>query len=49
MRMIQIAWEKIAENLDLVENNFIRETTETAVRGCSGINLQENTRGGILS
>ena len=35
---------KIGENLDFVENsNFIRESTEAAVRRFSVINSQENT------
>ena len=47
--MEEIVWEKTAEYFDLAENsNFIRETTKTVVRGCSGINLQENTRGGVV-
>lgn len=40
--------KKIAENLDLVENIFIRGSTEAAVRGCSSINTQENNRDGAL-
>ena len=37
--------EKIGENLDFVKNsNFIRESTEAAVRRFSVINSQENTR-----
>ena len=47
--MEQIVWEKVAENLDFVEdNNFIRENTETAVRGCSSVNINEITRSGVL-
>ena len=47
--MVQNVWEKITENLGYVENsNFIRGSTEAAVRGCSGINSKENTGGGIL-
>ena len=43
--IVQIVWEKTVENLDSVENSkFIRENTEAAVRGWSGINLQENMR-----
>ena len=42
--MVQNIWEKIAGNLDFVENsNFIRESTETDVHGCSGTNSQEIT------
>ena len=40
--------KKIAENLDLVENSFIRGSTEAAVRGCSSIDTQENNRDGAL-
>lgn len=32
--------KKVAEKLDLVENSFIRGSTEAAVRGCSSINTQ---------
>ena len=40
---------RIAETLDVVENNnFIKESTGAAVRGCVCINSQENIRGGIL-
>ena len=47
--MAQNVWDKIAENLDFVENsNFIRGSTEVAVRGCPGENSQENTRGRVL-
>ena len=47
--MAQFVWKKIAENLDFVENsNFIRENTETAVRGCPSITLPENTHGRAL-
>ena len=47
--MVQNVWEKIAENFDFVENiNFIREATETVVRGCFGTNLQENTGSRVL-
>ena len=39
--LIQNACEKIAENLDFVENsNFITERTEAAARRCSDINSQ---------
>ena len=39
---------KIAENLDFLESsNVTRESTEPAVLGCSGVNLQEHTRGGV--
>ena len=47
--MVQNVLEKVAENLDFVENsNLIRESTETAVCRCSGIYSQENIRGGAL-
>ena len=47
--MVQNVWEKIAENLDFIENgNFIGESTEAAVRGCSGINSVEDARGRVL-
>ena len=39
---------KIAKKLGFVENSSFRESTEAAVRGCSGINLQENISGGVL-
>ena len=29
-------------------SNFIRESTESAVRGCSSVNSQENTSGDVL-
>ena len=42
-------WEKIAKNLDFVEHsNFIRRTTESAFRGCPGVNSEENIHGGVL-
>ena len=37
--------EKIAKNLDFV---VVRESTEAADHGCSGIKLQESTSGGVL-
>ena len=47
--MDQNVLEKVAENLDFVENsNLIRESTETAIFRCSGIYSQESTRGGAL-
>ena len=47
--MVQNAWEKISGNLDFVENNnFIRESTEAAIRGFSGINSQKNILDRIL-
>ena len=47
--MKQKVCAKIAENLDFVESsNVTRESTEAALLGCSGINLQEHTRGGVL-
>ena len=47
--MVQNVWEKIAETLGFVENsNFIKGSTEAAVGGCFGINLKENTSGGVL-
>ena len=47
--MNQNFWGEITENLGFVENsNFIRGSTDAAVRGCSGINSKENTRGRIL-
>ena len=46
--VVENAWEEIAENLDFVENSdFIRGSTEAAVRSCCGINSQENTHGGV--
>ena len=46
---VQNVWEKIAENLDFVENsNFIRGNTEAVVRCCSGVNCQKNIHGGVL-
>ena len=45
----QNVWEKITENLGFVENsNFTSESTEAAVRGCSSIYSEENTRAGAL-
>ena len=42
-------WEKIAENLDFVENsNLIRGITEALVCSCSRVNSQENTHGKVL-
>ena len=38
-RLLKVRWYKIAENLGFVENT---ESTEPAVRGCSGINLHKN-------
>ena len=39
----------LGENLDFIEtSNFISESTEVAARGCSGINSQVNTCGGVL-
>ena len=39
---VQNVWEKIAENLDFVENsNFATKSAEAAVDGCSGINSQD--------
>ena len=39
----------LGENLDFIEtSNFISESTEIAARGCSGINSQVNTCGGVL-
>ena len=47
--MAQKVFEKIVDNLDFVENiNYIRESSETAVRKFSGVNLQENTHAGVL-
>ena len=47
--MEQSVCEKIAENLYFVESsNFIRESTEAAFLGRSGINLQEHAQGGVL-
>ena len=41
--------KNVAENSDFVENsNFIRKSTEAAVRGCSGMNWQEDTHGVVL-
>ena len=41
--------EKIAVKLDFAENsNFLRESTDAVVCRCSGINSQEETRGGVL-
>ena len=46
--MVQNAREKIAENLDFVENiSFIREGTEAAACRFSAVNSQENTCGGV--
>ena len=46
--MVQNVWEKCSENLDFVENsNFIRESTEAAVRGFSGKNSRENPLDGV--
>ena len=46
---VQNACEEIAENLDFEENNyFIRGSTAAAVRGCSVINSQQNTRDAVL-
>lgn len=42
-------WEKIAQKLDFAEHsNFIRRSTELAVRRCPGINLEENTHLGVI-
>ena len=47
--VVQKVFEKIVDNLDFVENiNYIRESSETAVHGFSGINLHENTSAGVL-
>ena len=47
--MVQNVWAKIPGNLDFVANsNSNRESTEAAVRVCSSINSQENTRGEVL-
>lgn len=47
--MVQNVWEKIAENLHFVEsNNFIRKSTEAAVRQYFGVNSQETTVRGVL-
>ena len=48
--MVQNRWEKITENFSfIVENsNFISESEEAAVHGCSIINSNENTCGGVL-
>ena len=46
--MVQKVFEKIVDNLDFVEKiNYIRESSETAVREFSGINVQENTSAGV--
>ena len=46
--MIKNVQEENKENRDFVENsNFIRGSTEAAVRDCSGVNLQENTLGRV--
>ena len=46
---VQNVWKEIAENLDFVENSdFIRESIEAAFHGCSVINSQENTCGGVV-
>lgn len=37
--------KKIAENLDFVESDFIRGSTEAGLHVCIGVNLQEHTRG----
>ena len=40
--VVKNVWEKIAENVDFVEKrNFVKESTEASVQGCSGINSQE--------
>ena len=45
---VQNFWEKIAENLDFVENSdFIRGSKETFVRSCSHVNFQKNAHGGF--
>ena len=37
--MVLNVWEKVGENLCFVENsNFIKGSTEAAVRGCSSVN-----------
>ena len=47
--MLKDVWVKIAENLDFVKNsNFTGGKTAAPVRGCYGVNLQGNTRDGIL-
>ena len=48
--MVQNIWEKITENFSFIEgnSNFISWSEEAAVRGCSSINSNENTCGGVL-
>lgn len=47
--MVQNIWKKIAENLDFVEKSkFIKGSSEAATHRSSGINLQENSREGVL-
>ena len=47
--MVQNVLKIIAKKLYVKESrNFIRENTETAVHGSSGIYWEENTRGGVL-
>ena len=44
--MVENGCEKITEKLGFGENsNFIRGSTKAAIRGCSGRNSKENTRG----
>ena len=43
------AWEKIVGNLDFEEySNFIRGSTEAAVRSCSNINSEKNATVRVL-
>ena len=48
--MVQNFFDKIPENFNFAKNRtFIKESSGAAVRGCSGINSQENTCGrGLL-